>query len=174
MEQKIILEQFKEWLRKNKLNSFLEKYIETSLKYLYSNYYEFVLDNNPYDYSGEIHQTSDKNIDKIQTLKELVDCYTGDRQATYTSHYGWHFVQVRDVIQEEVDELYYKYMGEFISKNPSLFDVTQEELDDDKISDLIELNDFMWEYNVDILSYLESFFDTAENLDFDLSLLKEN
>ena len=67
-------------------------------------HYVWDLDDNPYDYSGEI--IKDGLIDLNQTIKEFLENeYSGNKEPTFTSGMGWHYNTYEDELHYYTIEL---------------------------------------------------------------------
>ena len=53
-KENIIVNNFIEWIKLNRLDTLVNQYINLTMSYLYKPYYIHESDNNPYDYSGTI------------------------------------------------------------------------------------------------------------------------
>lgn len=156
--EEIIAQDFIKWIKENHLHLFIKEYVNVAMSYLYNNHYEHYFDNNPYDFSGDIKNTYTKNINQINTLCELMDCYVGERMPTYVSNYGWYFITIRDQARNAMDEIYIKLLYEYVRLNPSIFNIKDTEIiNDDKIHDIIDDFDFLYIYNYDIYTMVENF-----------------
>lgn len=59
---------------------------------LESKNYKWEYDGNPYDSSGVLKDTGKLNKDiKHETIGDLLEQYTGDKEATHSSGWGWHY-----------------------------------------------------------------------------------
>ena len=158
-EENNIIKEYLKWVKENRLHLFIIKYIEVALSYLYSDHHEHYYDDNQYDHSGELRNTYSKNINKINTLSELLNCYVGYWVPTFISYYGKYYPQVSDEVHHALHELSSTVLYEYVKENRSTFSIDDnQELDDEIISDIIEENfDYMWLCEYDIIKMVNDF-----------------
>ena len=80
---------------KNKVLDKIKEYLDPQPKH-----FDWVDNGDPYDYSGEIRENG--YISLSQTLESFLEEYTGAKEATHVSHYGWHYTTYGDKIAEFV------------------------------------------------------------------------
>ena len=158
IEEKIVKD-FLNWIKTTHIDLFINEYIKVITKYLHEPYYEHYYDGNPYDCSGELTTTMSLNIDNINTISDLLDCYLGYWTPTYISGCGKHYQKVSDEIYMKMTELYSIKLYEYIRLNPIIFGIEIDKyLDDDDIFELIESNfDYLWFYDLDVIEMVENF-----------------
>lgn len=165
--EEVITQEFIKWVKENHLHLFIKEYVNVAMSYLYADYYEHYYDGNPYDFSGEIKNTYIKNIDKVSTLNELVNCYTGERIATFTSNYGWYFITVGDSIRNAMNDIYTKLIYDYVRLNPSTFGMDETKIiDDDEICELLEDFDYMYVADYAIYEIVEKILGIIEESNF--------
>jgi hypothetical protein len=117
------------------------------------------------DYSGDVEPTTKEyfisRLDNYSNLQEILeDIYTGNKEATYTSNCGWHFINFKNLLEEEFNRIKYELFDEFIEDN--LFQILDycNCKDKDNIYDDLdntEIGDFMsWEVDQIFYNWLEN------------------
>ena len=76
-------------------------------------HYENEYDGDPYDYSGILR--ADGLVDINQTVGEFLENeYSGNKKATHTSYYGWHYLSFGDELSFDTLNIGYNIMCETI------------------------------------------------------------
>lgn len=72
----------------------------------------------PRDWSGRVNQVPHKTIGDIcKTDMDVLLAYSGDSEATYTSHYGFRFLKVADRIGSDINTCLCNLRSEWILKH---------------------------------------------------------
>lgn len=74
-----------------------------------------------YDYSGEVQLNNAVKIDEELTIEEAFgSVYTGQREATYTSNYGWHYPSFLDDLERRWEEYKSAILSNFIAEHEDI------------------------------------------------------
>ena len=92
--------------------------------------YEWYYDDCPYDYSGKIEPADYINSCDVSLKDFLFSYYTGDSEATYTSHYGLHWITYSDYFSSGTLDYAYSCMMDIITKYAIMFDLNLEKVGD--------------------------------------------
>ncbi len=161
-----ICNDFLSWIKSTQLHLFINEYIKVILKYLYSPHYEHYYDDNPYDHSGELRNTYSLNIDNINNISDLLNCYLGYWMPTYISYYGKHYITVMDEAHTAISCLYTSILYKYVIENPDIFNIKEsKELTEDDIFEIIDENfDYLWLYDFDVIEMVEKILDIKQSI----------
>lgn len=146
-KQEQIEKDFSEFL-KGRHNRVIHVVFETLNEWMDKPYYEWVARYDFYDRSGDLDVTTFSNKEKVTTVEELLDCYTGQRTPSYESGYGWYFDRVEKEVNWKIDNLVF---GELLKE----FCVNQQPPYNDP--EYMNFEDIVGDCNIDVQIFIEDF-----------------
>lgn len=130
--------------------------------------FDWVDNGDPYDYSGEIRENG--YISLNQTLESFLEEYTGAKEATYVSSYGWRYTTYGDEIADFIFPIVCALMKD------SVFEFLENKLnstfsEDEKQDILFECKDFDLIYDGSLANNFFAYESSQEYLEIDNNLM---
>lgn len=111
--------------------------------------YKLVDDGCPWDHSGELEYDGSVDPSKITLYDFLLECYTGDKEPTFESGCGWHWLTYADMLSECTRDYSTQYLFSVLSRYiPELFDhelfdwINEVFYEDTKVYDYFSIDPF--------------------------------
>lgn len=164
-----ISELFVNYLLSQKKNAAIEYVCELVVKTKEKSYYQWELCEIGYDISGEVFNTNEKLWNKISSIEDLYDAYTGEKTATYMSGCGWHHHTYEYYFREELEcVIYSDFANDFVVANKELLVKVLDGMCGDSvevINDYLSFNDLYDGRAIDLSFYALEF---VKGIDFDM------